>query len=108
MNDEWNAEIKADENQKTLTINEMAANSFLFIAGGFETAAKTIAFCMYELAKNQDIQAQLHEEIDRILAKHNGEITYESVAEMKYLEACMDGEYYRYTVVPLFKLLIIY
>lgn len=58
---------------------------------GFETSSTTLSFCMYELAKNREIQEKVHEEIDSILAKHGGQITYEAVAEMTYLENCIDG-----------------
>lgn len=48
---------------------------------------------MYELAKSKEIQKRVHEEIDRVLAEFNGKINYDSVTEMKYLEACIDGKY---------------
>lgn len=59
---------------------------------GFETSSTTITFCMYELAKNREIQQRVHQEIDDVLKRHGGKITYESISEMKYLEACIDGE----------------
>lgn len=46
---------------------------------------------MHELAVNLDIQSRVHEEIDTILEKYNGQITYDSLSEMKYVEACIDG-----------------
>lgn len=59
---------------------------------GFETSATTMTFCMYELAKSPKIQSQVVEEIDRVLQQHDGNITFTSVSEMKYLDACVDGE----------------
>lgn len=94
LDDQWETVIKADENQKTLSVDEIAAQTFLFFAAGFETSSTTLAFCMYELAKNQEIQGRVHDEIDRVLSKHNGEISYESILDMKYLEACIDGLIY--------------
>lgn len=47
---------------------------------------------MFEIARNPDAQNKVHEEIDRILKEHNGQITYDSVNEMKYLECCIDGK----------------
>lgn len=92
LDDQWETVIKADEKQKSLTLNEIAAQSFVFFAAGFETSSTTLSFCMYELGKNMAIQNRVHKEIDQILAKHNGQITYESVTQMKYLDACIDGK----------------
>lgn len=91
LDDHWETVIKGNEHQKAMTEEEIAAESFLFFLAGFETSSTTISFCMYELAKNPEIQQRVHNEIDKILEKHNGQITYESVSEMKYLEYCIDG-----------------
>lgn len=50
-----------------------------------------MSFLMYEIAKNQEIQQRVQNEIDNVLKKHDYRITYDSVNEMKYLEACIDG-----------------
>lgn len=60
---------------------------------GFETTSSTISFCLYELAKNPELQERAYNEIIRVLNNHGGEITYDSVAQMKYLENCIDGEF---------------
>jgi cytochrome P450 family 6 len=49
-------------------------------------------FCLYELARNPDIQDRLRAEIDTVLEKHGGNITYESIFEMEYLEKVVDGK----------------
>lgn len=51
-----------------------------------------MAFVLHELAINPDVQHRVHVEIDTVLEKHNGQITYDSISEMKYLEACFDGK----------------
>lgn len=91
LDDEWETVIKGDESQKALSLNEMAAQSFVFFAAGFETSSTTLTFCMHELAKNVDIQQRVIDEIDDVLQQHNGKITYDSISEMKLLEACIDG-----------------
>lgn len=91
LDDEWETVIKTDESQKTMTLNEMAAQVFVFFLAGFETSSSTLSFCLYELAKNSNIQRRVHSEIDRVLGQHNGQITYESISEMKFLDHCIDG-----------------
>lgn len=92
LDDQWETVIKSDENQKTMSINEIAAQVFVFFAAGFETSSSTLSLCLYELAKNPDIQERVIDEIDRVLEMNNGNITYDCVNDMKYLECCIDGK----------------
>lgn len=75
-----------------MTINEMAAHSYVFFAAGFETSSSSLSYCLYELARNPHFQQRAHDEIDGVLEKYNGKITYESVSEMKFLENCFLGK----------------
>lgn len=77
--------------EEKFTFLQLAAQAFIFFVGGFETTATTIQFTLYELSKNQEIQKKLRNEIKRVLAKHNGQVTYEAVYEMEYMGRVMDG-----------------
>lgn len=97
--DDWKTGIdKNNKEKKCLTLDEMTAQAFIFFAAGFETTSTTMSFCLYELAKFPDVQNKAHAEIDEVLAKHNGQLTYDSMNEMKYLECCIDGERFEITV----------
>lgn len=91
LDDQWNTVIKADENQKTMTLNEICAQAFVFFAAGFETSSTTLTFCLYELAKNHEVQQRVHTEIVKVLEKYDGQLTYEAITDMIYLEKCIDG-----------------
>lgn len=91
LDDQWETVI-SNEGSKALTFEEVAAQAYVFWLAGFETSSTTMTFCMFEIARNPDAQNKVHEEIDRILKEHNGQITYDSVNEMKYLECCIDGK----------------
>jgi cytochrome P450 family 6 len=73
-------------------MNSLAAQAFVFFLGGFETSSTTMTFCMYELCLHEDIQDRLREEIDVVLKKHDGKLTYEAILEMEYLDKVVSGK----------------
>jgi cytochrome P450 family 6 len=74
-----------------MSMNCLAAQVFLFFAAGFETSSTTMTFCLYELAINSDIQEILRNEVDTVLEKHEGNISYEAIQEMTYLDKVVAG-----------------
>jgi hypothetical protein len=72
-------------------MNSLAAQAFVFFVAGFETSSTTMTFCLYELSLHQDIQDRLREEIDVVLQKHDGKLTYEGIQEMEYLDKVVSG-----------------
>jgi cytochrome P450 family 6 len=73
-------------------MNSLAAQAFVFFLGGYETSSTTMTFCVYELALHQDIQDRLREEIDDVLQKHDGKLTYEGIQQMEYLDKVVSGK----------------
>lgn len=92
LDGKWETVIKSDESHKMMTINEIAAQVFVFFVAGFETSSSTLSLCLFELARNQDIQNRVKNEIDKVLEMHSGNLTYDCVNDMKYLECCIDGK----------------
>lgn len=89
---DWSAEAKS--NVKSLSLDEMTAQTFIFVVAGYESSSTTMSFCMYELARNPELQKRAYNEITSVLQKYDGKLTYESFGEMKYLDCCIDGNYY--------------
>ncbi len=75
-----------------MTNELITAQAFVFFIAGFETSSTTISNALYELAQNHTIQNKLRKEINEELEKNNGELKYESIKNMKYLNKVFQGE----------------
>lgn len=75
-----------------LTLEQVAAQALVFFLAGFDTTSTTMSFCLYELAMNPEIQTKLRNEINTVLEKHSGKLTYESIKEMQFLEMVISGK----------------
>jgi hypothetical protein len=51
-----------------------------------------MSYALYELALHPEVQSRLREEITQVLDKHQGELTYEGMNEMSYLDMVVSGE----------------
>jgi cytochrome P450 family 9 len=63
----------------------------LFFLAGFDTASTLLCFAAHLLATHPDVQSKLQEEIDMTLDKDGGNLTYEAVLGMKYLDMVVSG-----------------
>lgn len=63
-----------------------------FLVAGFDTSSSLLCFLAYELALNPDIQVRLQEEIDEVLARNDGKITYAELMKMKYIDMVISGK----------------
>ncbi|XP_013112032.2 probable cytochrome P450 6a21 [Stomoxys calcitrans] len=83
----------------SMSLEEMAAQVFVFFIGGFETSSSTMGFALYELALNQDIQQKLRYEINEIF-NAEGTTTYEALHDLPYLGQVISESLRKYTIVP--------
>ncbi|XP_055858740.1 probable cytochrome P450 308a1 [Episyrphus balteatus] len=56
---------------------------------GFETSASLMAYALYEFSVNPHIQKRVQSEIDEVMNKHHGKLSYEAILEMTYLDAAL-------------------
>lgn len=93
--DDWKA-TKSTTAIHSLSVEQCAAQVFIFYIAGFETTSSTMSYFMYELAQHPDMMTKLQTEIDSTLKKHDGQLTYESIQEMKFLECCINETLRKY------------
>ncbi|XP_051157198.1 cytochrome P450 9e2-like [Leptopilina boulardi] len=79
--------MTANDNEKgvKVSIEDIAAQGLIFFLAGFSTSATAMGFVIHELAVNPEIQEKLREEIDH-LTEQEGEISYDTLFKMKYLD----------------------
>ncbi|KMQ92390.1 cytochrome p450 9e2 [Lasius niger] len=79
-------DIRGKEDLKDFDIDDMIAQAFAFFFGGFDTSSTAMSFAAHELAVNTDVQIKLRQEIDQVLEESNGEVTYETINRLEYLD----------------------
>ncbi|KAH9509395.1 hypothetical protein Btru_045783 [Bulinus truncatus] len=75
----WNSKLS-----KSLSEEEVFAQSLLIIFAGFETTSTTLQMCYYMLAKHPDVQEKVYEEIESIVQSESP--TYEELSQLTYME----------------------
>jgi cytochrome P450 family 6 len=68
------------------------AQALTFLVAGYESSASTMSFSLYELAMHPEIQQSLRAEILQVLSEQDGQLTYDSMRDMSYLERVVSGE----------------
>ncbi|XP_067007539.2 cytochrome P450 6k1 [Anabrus simplex] len=80
--------------------DDLVAQAALFFVAGFETSASTMSFALYELALQPKLQERLRNEIADALKDNGGNITYELVFGLKYLDMVISETLRKYPTLP--------
>ncbi|XP_051157200.1 cytochrome P450 9e2-like [Leptopilina boulardi] len=84
-----------NENGAKMSIDDIAAQGFIFFLGGFSSSSTVLASVIHELAVNSEIQEKLRTEVDNF-TKQEGEISYDTLFKMKYLDMIMSETLRKY------------
>ncbi|XP_043190447.1 cytochrome P450 9e2-like [Amphibalanus amphitrite] len=79
-------EARQQHGEHVLSNDSIVANCVLFYVAGYDTTATVITFACYALATEPAVQAAARDELDQVLARHGGRLTYEAVSELRYLD----------------------
>lgn len=77
--------------EDSLSLKEIAAQSFIFFFAGFETSSTTMTYALHELAVNHEVQDKLRNEINECVDKNGGTLTYDSIMAMTYMDQVING-----------------
>lgn len=75
----------------SITGSELEAQAFIIFVAGFHTSSVVLSFALFELAGNSTIQERLREEVLGKLGE-DGQLTYDALEGMDYLQQVVDGE----------------
>lgn len=73
-----------------LDCDRMLSTAVTFFTAGYETTGNLISFTLYELSLHPEVQERAREEILEKIELH-GDVTYEAIQEMKYLNMVVSG-----------------
>lgn len=73
-------------------MERLTAQAFVFFFAGFETSSGAMQFTLLELSQNPHVQEKARREVDAVLAKYNGQYTYEAIQEMDYVDRVVQGK----------------
>ncbi|GIX92037.1 cytochrome P450 3A12 [Caerostris extrusa] len=75
---------------KGLSHDEMLSQSITFFIAGFDVTTSLLSHICYRLAMHQDYQEMVVDEMNEALNNNNGNICYEALAEMKFMDAAIN------------------
>uniref|UniRef100_A0A1I8NKU4 Cytochrome P450 n=1 Tax=Musca domestica TaxID=7370 RepID=A0A1I8NKU4_MUSDO len=93
-------QVHEEEGEEQFTIEELAAQAFVFFVAGFDTSSTTMSYALYELAQNLGIQEKLRQEIWEVMEKHQQNFSYECMKDMVYLDQVISETLRKYPVAP--------
>ncbi|XP_011869169.1 PREDICTED: cytochrome P450 9e2-like [Vollenhovia emeryi] len=93
------ARAKDSASVSKMTLDDIVSQAFIFFFAGFDTSSTLMCFIAHELAVNREIQDRLREEILQHLAEGNGELSYEALLKMSYMDMVVSEALRKYSPV---------
>ena len=64
----------------------LLANVFMLFFFGFDVQSLSIALILHYMVRNEDVQDRLIDEVDEALEATGGQITYDLIESLKYMD----------------------
>lgn len=98
-------ELRKSSEANNFTELDVTAQATTFFVDGYETTATAISFVLYELASHPEVQIKLRKEVTECFEK-NGEMSYEDLQQLPFLDAVISGTYKLISNIPIFHVYI--
>ncbi|XP_046816873.1 cytochrome P450 9e2-like [Vespa crabro] len=92
------ARNKKAEMGQELILMDIVSQAFSFFFGGFDSVSTAMCFTCHEIGVNLNIQKRLQREIDEVIERTNGDLTYDVINSMQYLDAVINESLRRYPI----------
>ncbi|XP_017149864.1 probable cytochrome P450 6u1 [Drosophila miranda] len=79
---------------------QIAAQAFGFVLAGLVPLNATLSFCLYELARQPELQDRVRAEIRKTLEQHSGQLTTEGLKELLYTKQVLNETLRLHTPYP--------
>ncbi|XP_037072533.1 probable cytochrome P450 6a13 [Pollicipes pollicipes] len=79
-------DTKDKDGNRVLSTTSIVSQSVLFFFAGYDTTATLLTFAAYCLATSPEVQRQAQQEVDDVVTNHGGQLTYDAVMEMSYMD----------------------
>ncbi|GAB0097768.1 Cytochrome P450 [Sergentomyia squamirostris] len=78
--------MQSFQERHNMTDDQVIGHAMSFFVDGYETSSSVLSFALWQIARDSKVQDTLYQEISTILAKHDGQLSYEAINEMHYLD----------------------
>lgn len=75
---------------------QIAAQAFGFLVAGLTPLNATLGFCLYELARQPELQDRVRAEIKKTLEQHDSQLTAGCLRDLKYAKQVLNGKFLKY------------
>lgn len=85
--------LDVQKNKKTevpFRTKDIISNAFSFYFGGYDSIASQSCLVLHTLLAHPEYMARLQEEVDEVMENTKGQVTYEAIAGMEYMDAVVN------------------
>ena len=92
--------LARDEDGKGLSDGEIRDETETFMFEGHDTTTSAISWCLYNIARHDEVQRRAQEEVDEVLSDANTRVTHADLSRLNYLTQCIKESMRLHTTVP--------